>query len=82
MGGDHRALVTGASAGIGKAMVGELARRGTHLVLVARNAERLGKLAASLEIPAEVLQADLTDPAQLDAVARRCAAGSPRASPR
>ncbi|MCY3951590.1 MAG: SDR family oxidoreductase [bacterium] len=69
-----RALVTGASAGIGKAMVGELARRGTHLVLVARNAERLGKLAASLEVPAEVLPADLTDPAQLDAVARRCAA--------
>jgi len=66
--------VTGASAGIGKAMVQELARHGTELVLVARNADRLERIAGSLEVPAEVLPADLCDRTQLDAVARRCAA--------
>ena len=70
----NRALVTGASTGIGKAMAQELARQGTALVLVARNVERLEKLAASMDVPAEVLPADLTDPGQLDLVARRCAA--------
>ncbi len=68
-----RALVTGASTGIGKAMVQELARQRTDLVLVARNTERLEKVAASLDVVAEVLPADLTDPAQLEVVARRCA---------
>ncbi len=68
-----RALVTGASTGIGKAIVQELARQGTDLVLVARNADRLERIAGSLEVSAEVLPADLTDPAQLAAVARRCA---------
>ncbi len=72
----ERALVTGASAGIGKAMVQELARQGTELVLVARNADRLERIAGSLEVSAEVLPADLTDPAQREVVARRCAATS------
>ena len=72
----ERALVTGASAGIGKAIVQELARQGTELVLVARNADRLERIAGSLEVSAEVLPADLTDPAQLEVVARRCAATS------
>ncbi len=70
----NRALVTGASTGIGRAIAQELARQGTALVLVARNVERLEKLAASMDVPAEVLPADLTDPGQLDLVARRCAA--------
>ena len=71
-----RALVTGASTGIGKAMVQELARQGTDLVLVARNTDRLERIAGSLEVSAEVLPADLTDPEQLEAVARRCAAAT------
>ena len=71
-----RALVTGASAGIGKAMIQELARQGTELVLVARNADRLERIAGSLDVAAEVLPADLTDPAQVEIVARRCAATS------
>ena len=71
-----RALVTGASTGIGKAIAQELARQGTNLVLVARNADRLERIAGSLDVAAEVLPADLTDPAQLEAVARRCAATS------
>lgn len=70
----NRALVTGASTGIGKAIATELDRQGTDLVLVARNTERLEKLAASMNVGTEVLPADLTDPAQLEVVAGRCAA--------
>lgn len=69
----NRALVTGASTGIGKAIATELDRQGTDLVLVARSTERLEKLAASMDVATEVLPADLTDPEQLEAVARRCA---------
>jgi short-subunit dehydrogenase len=69
-----RALVTGASAGIGRAIAKKLADEGTELVLVARDGERLEQLAATLPVRVEVLRADLTDPADLAVVAERVGA--------
>ncbi|HET9138022.1 SDR family NAD(P)-dependent oxidoreductase, partial [Actinophytocola sp.] len=42
------AVVTGAASGIGAALAVELARRGSRLVLLDRDAERLAKVAAPL----------------------------------
>jgi short-subunit dehydrogenase len=53
-------LVTGASSGIGAEMAREFARRGRHVVLVARRAEKLHALATSLGSVADVLAADLS----------------------
>ena len=65
-------LVTGASGGLGSAMARELARRGAHLVLTARNEEALDALAA--EVDGEVEVADLADRAAVERVAARAAA--------
>jgi len=71
----RRVLVTGASTGIGKAFAEQLAARGCHLVIVARDRARLDDLAARLRasrgVEVEVLQADLTDARQLRQVEDR-----------
>ncbi|HEU4412338.1 MAG TPA: SDR family oxidoreductase [Polyangiaceae bacterium] len=54
-------LITGASSGIGEAAARQFAAGGARLVLVARRAERLEALAASLPSPCHVLALDVRD---------------------
>jgi short-subunit dehydrogenase len=69
------ALITGASSGIGATYADRLARRGYDLILVARDQQRLDRLATRLsgETSAQVatLQADLTSKADLARVEQR-----------
>ena len=72
------ALITGATAGIGKSFATQLASKNYDLVLVARNQDRLNELANQLssdfDIKVEVLVADLSELNQLGEVACRAAA--------
>jgi short-subunit dehydrogenase len=74
-----RALVTGASSGLGASFARQLAASGNDLVLVARGVEPMERLGAELsgdhKVQVEVLGADLADRAQLSTVADRIAAG-------
>ena len=70
----HAAVITGASSGIGEQLAGILARRGHHVVLVARSADRLDELAGQFGPNAHPLPADLSDPAARAALPDRVAA--------
>src|SRR5262245_7064311 len=70
-----RALITGASAGIGAAFAERLAHDQYDLILVARRKDRLDALAEhlhkSLHVNVEALAADLTKPDELRTVEKR-----------
>lgn len=54
-----RALITGASSGIGKNMAYVLANKGIDLILVARNKDELLKIKANVKVNVEVIELDL-----------------------
>jgi short-subunit dehydrogenase len=61
-----RAIVTGASSGIGREIALELARQGAQLVVTARRADRLGDLIKEIQTAggrAEAVVGDITNPA-------------------
>ena len=65
------AVVTGASSGIGEATVRALSDAGAAVALGARRAERLQEIADSLEGPALVQEADVSDEEQARALIQR-----------
>ena len=67
-------MVTGASAGVGRAVVNEFARQGAHIGLIARGRDRLGAAKREVEEAggkALVLPADVADAKQVDKAAER-----------
>jgi NADP-dependent 3-hydroxy acid dehydrogenase YdfG len=71
------ALVTGASSGIGEATALALAQRGARVAILARRAERLGRLASRIgEAGTEALavEADVSSQEQVEAAVRRTVA--------
>jgi short-subunit dehydrogenase len=72
------AVVTGASAGVGRATVRELASRGYDVALLARNRERLeaaAEEARGLGVRALTLVADVAEAGAIDSAAGRIEAG-------
>ena len=69
----RRALITGASQGIGEGLAEAFAREGVNLLLVARNEVRLlavkTRLSESYGVAVEILPGDLTAPGVIDAIA-------------
>ena len=57
-----RALITGATSGIGKAMACQLAQAGCQLVLTGRNETILQQLQKNLPVQVKILPLDLSKP--------------------
>ncbi|MEP0321486.1 SDR family oxidoreductase [Bauldia litoralis] len=64
-------IVTGASSGIGRAVARQFAGLGAQLVLTARSTDKLEALAGEIGGGAFVIPADMTKPAEVDAIAAR-----------
>lgn len=62
------AIVTGGGSGIGAACAAALSARGAGCVLVGRREDRLRAAAESLDSPAAVVMADLTEPGETERV--------------
>src|SRR3954453_9993915 len=69
-----RAIITGASSGIGAALARELSARGWSLALLARRGELLDQLVKELKTPSVALAADVTDLAAVREAVQRGAA--------
>lgn len=79
---DGTAVVTGAASGIGEALAHGLAARGSHLVLLDRDTDRLSRVAEAVraqhpELSVEAVVAELADRAATDRVGTRLAAQHP-----
>lgn len=80
--GDGTAVVTGAASGIGEALAHGLARRGSALILLDRDAERLAAVATALraehpQLSVETTLVDLADRRATEQVAARLAGEHP-----
>lgn len=72
------AVVTGAASGIGEQLAYDLARRGSELVLVDKDAVGLKAVADRITTPMETVVADLSDPAAASSLGADIRAGHPR----
>lgn len=70
---EHRAVVTGASGGVGRALCAALAARGTSVLALGRDATRLAQCEASDADRIRSLAVDLTTPRGLERVRERVA---------
>ena len=69
-----RALVTGATSGIGRAVAGQLAAHGAEVIVHGRDAARAGEVVDAITAEggkARFVAADLTQPAELDGLAEQ-----------